>query len=219
MSADDQVAAGRAAWQRLQERERKTWADWIEVARALAIGRAQALRIAGTNRPLGSRYNVAMGAWLVDQGMHEINNQMRYRALLVLENLPAISAWREGLDDARRRRLNHPNTVWHAWRRDTTTNVDSTTGGSSTPRTAAAAPRCGYGRAVHWPSDALRRAAAAIREAHSSDVIILARKALEAAIRNEADLLALLDDPKARSAHKPGWFDGSSALVGASTAR
>jgi hypothetical protein len=50
--------------------------------------------------------------------------------------------------------------------------------------------RC-YGRAIHWPQDALKRAAAAIREA-SSDTFVLARRALEAAIRSEAALLVLL---------------------------
>jgi hypothetical protein len=40
----------------------------------------------------------------------------------------------------------------------------------------------------------LKRAAVAIREARSGDCIVLARKGLEAAIRNENDLLALLPD-------------------------
>jgi hypothetical protein len=43
-------------------------------------------------------------------------------------------------------------------------------------------------------TDALRRAAEAIRQAQSGDCIVLAKAALQAAIRNEADLLALLPD-------------------------
>jgi hypothetical protein len=47
-AAQYQVAAGRAAWQRLQERERKSRTDWLDVARALVIGRTEALKIAGS---------------------------------------------------------------------------------------------------------------------------------------------------------------------------
>jgi hypothetical protein len=49
-------------------------------------------------------------------------------------------------------------------------------------------------------SDHLKRAAAAIREVRSNDCITQARAALEAAIRSEPDLLALLPpEPCAKS--------------------
>jgi hypothetical protein len=43
-----------------------------------------------------------------------------------------------------------------------------------------------------WTGDAIRRAASAIRETYSTDSFIMARRALEAAVRNEADLIELL---------------------------
>jgi hypothetical protein len=46
-----------------------TWDDWLAVGRAIAIGRTEALRIAKTNKPLGSVYNKAMRAWLHDNGL------------------------------------------------------------------------------------------------------------------------------------------------------
>jgi hypothetical protein len=49
-------------------------------------------------------------------------------------------------------------------------------------------------RPVFWPQDFLRRAHAAMLDARSGDLLKLARVCLEAAIRDEADLLALLDD-------------------------
>lgn len=61
---DDAVSAGRDAWARLRERERAAWPDWLTVGRALIIGRTEALKAAGTNRPVGTRYNRAMGDWL-----------------------------------------------------------------------------------------------------------------------------------------------------------
>jgi hypothetical protein len=36
-----------------------------------------------------------------------------------LENLPAIERWRDGVDEAKRRKLNHPNSIWHTWRHAT----------------------------------------------------------------------------------------------------
>jgi hypothetical protein len=141
----DAVSDGVAALSRLRERERTSWADWITVGRALIIGRAVSLRTAETNKPLGSRYNAAMGKWLREHDLDGITNQERYRALLVLENLPAISAWRDGLDEAKRMRLNHPNAVWQAWRRDTSVETQLR---QRVVKTAAATPR-GYGCAVH----------------------------------------------------------------------
>jgi hypothetical protein len=44
----------------------------------------------------------------------------------------------------------------------------------------------------------LRRAAAAIHESGSSDCLVLARRALEAAVRCEGDLVALLPPATAR---------------------
>jgi hypothetical protein len=44
----------------------------------------------------------------------------------------------------------------------------------------------------HWPQEHLKRAHRAMLDCRSNDLLTLARAALQAAIRNEADLLALL---------------------------
>lgn len=64
----DEVSAGRAAWSRLRSRERTTWDDWLAVARALVIGREQALRLANRNTPHGKLYTAAMRHWLGQHG-------------------------------------------------------------------------------------------------------------------------------------------------------
>ena len=125
-SADDAVAIGIAAWARLRDHERATWADWLDVARALAIGRTAALKIADTNRPLGTRYNMAMGVWLRENGLDGVVAQERYRLLLILQNIEAIEIWRADLDEAQRRGLSHPNSVWANWRRHTADSARST---------------------------------------------------------------------------------------------
>jgi len=48
MTAVDPIAEGRAAWQRLKSRERKSWDDWIAVACAIEIGKAASLKAAAT---------------------------------------------------------------------------------------------------------------------------------------------------------------------------
>jgi hypothetical protein len=199
MAADGAtIEAGAKAWARLSRSQRTSWADWIAVARALAIGKASAMKIAQTNRAVGTKYNRIMGQWLRERGFDGINNQERYRALLCLENLPAIEAWRSTLSDELRGRYNHPNCVWYKWHAMAARAVPTAAPPlrhaviSDKPHTKSKSHNGSYGRAVHWPSDALRRAADAIREARSNDVLVLARKALEAAVRSEDDLLALL---------------------------
>jgi hypothetical protein len=206
---DDTVLAGVEAWRRIRESGRRSWGDWLAVARALAKGRAEAMQAAKANRPFGKRYNAAMGAWLADNGLDGIDNQQRYRALLCLENLPAISAWRDGLPEAKRRTMNHPAACWHAWRRS------AAEGGPAVPRRAPVkaasgngnarrelAPALvelgvggnggGYTRPIFWGGEAIRRAANAIRESYSTDFFVMARRALEAAVRDESDVNELL---------------------------
>ena len=62
-------------------------------------------------------------------------------------------------------------------------------GSSARATTGDLSPRA---KAIHWPGDAIRRAACAIREVYSSDFYVMARRALEAAVRNEVDLLELV---------------------------
>jgi hypothetical protein len=60
---------------------------------------------------------------------------------------------------------------------------------------------------VFWPQQSLRRAHEAMLDCRSTDLLKLARVALEAAIRQEADLLDLLppERPKpAPGARRPG---------------
>jgi hypothetical protein len=115
-----------------------------------------------------------------------ISGQERYRALQVLENLPAIEKWRDALDDRRRRRLNHPGATWHSWQRATKAALADDTSKND--------PVCG--KPVFWSQDHLRRTHEAMLKSRSTDLLVLAGLALQAAIRSRADLVALLpDDP------------------------
>ncbi|MGM4870671.1 hypothetical protein AB7645_05520 [Bradyrhizobium sp. 956_D2_N1_5] len=186
------ILEGREAWARLRGRGEKTFSDWVAVGKALALGRAHCLKVAETNRPFGTRYTAAMALWLESNGLDGLHQQERWWALKVVDNLAEIDNWRANLDDASRRRWNHPQSAWDNWRRSQ---------GHARPRrtrrtpTLKQRPRT-YARPVFWGQDHLRRAANAIRECRSSDCIVLARAALEAAIPNEAALFTLLERPE-----------------------
>jgi hypothetical protein len=91
--------------------------------------------------------------------------------------------WREGLDEAKRCWLNHPGAIWARWRRATAI---------SKPRVrfvVGTAKGNGNGKAVFWSQDQLRRAHRAMLDSRSSDLLRLARVALEgAADRHEASI-------------------------------
>jgi hypothetical protein len=153
---------------------------------------------ARTNKPVGSTYNRIVGAWLRTNGFDGISTQERYRAIPWVEHRDEIEVWRAGLDAAKRRKLNYPAAIWSHFSR--------AAGRGGTPRgRPARAPRLNivksdkgrgadgkYIRIVTWPGDFIKRAATAMRESRSNDYFVLARTALEAAIRGEHDLEELL---------------------------
>jgi hypothetical protein len=49
------VEQGRSAWERLRSRQRATWDEWLDVGRAIIIGRMEALKSANTNRASARR--------------------------------------------------------------------------------------------------------------------------------------------------------------------
>lgn len=181
---DTTISDAQAAWSRL--RHCASFADWLAVGRALVIGRQHAMLVAKTNRAIGTTYNRAMGAWLAANGLDGISGQERHRVLLVIENLPAIEAWRATLHETQCRRLNHPNSVWWKWK-------TSQRSGSAVRRKHVAGKNgLSHGAAVHWPQIMLARAAEAIAECRSNDCIVMASAALRAAVRGANDIDELL---------------------------
>jgi len=183
----DHVAAGRAAWARIRDHGRKNFDDWIAVGRALVIGRTEAMQKAQANRPIGTTYNRLMGEWLKQHDLSDVCAQERYGLLKIIEHLDAVTAWRDGLPESQRRRHNHPS-LWHVFRRATKAETDAPA--RQYVRSAKSSHR--PGKPVYFGQDMIRRAAMALRECGSPDIFRLARVALEAAIRSEADLAELL---------------------------
>ena len=111
-TADEIVRRGQEALQRL----RRSYDDWMDIAEALAVGRAEVMAAAHTNQPTGKRYAKAMGEWLLARSFHLINEGTRNRLLECLQHRNEIEKWRAGLTDAERFRFNHPDTVLRKWK-------------------------------------------------------------------------------------------------------
>jgi hypothetical protein len=196
MMDTDTIEAGRDAWQRLQVHHRAAWSLWVAVGSALQVGKEAALVAAEAKSPHGKRYTSLFGRWLRENGLDGISQQARYRLLKCMENLDAIEAWRAGLDETMRSRINHPDSVWFAWRRDV--DGDDARHYSRPYRPANVSGKAhstGYHRAVSFDQDMVRRAGDAMRKAWCNDCYKLAAIALSAAIRHEVDVLNLLPDP------------------------
>ena len=185
------VAEARLAWARIRENGRRDWDDWILIAQALAAGRSEALKAARTNRAVGTAYNRAMALWLREAGLDGIAAQERYRVLLVLENLQAITVWREGLPEVKRRRMNHPGAVWAHFTKQRKVSDMSKASPHRAEQPTRRKGTNGY-RPIAFNQDMVRRVALAMREHWSNDTMALAAIALAAAFRNEIDVLECL---------------------------
>jgi hypothetical protein len=112
-SVDDAVHRGQQAWVRLKNDD--AFSDWVDVGRAHIIGRQEAMRLAHVNEPTGHRYKESFGTWLKKFGFADLDKSDRSRLFVVMDNLPAIEAWRATLTTTERTKLNHPSTVLRKW--------------------------------------------------------------------------------------------------------
>jgi hypothetical protein len=203
-NADETIEAGAIAWGQI--RRVTSFESWRATALAVAVGRQHALREANTNKPYGAKYSAAIVRWLEANGFREMPAGIRTACCIIADHAVEIDRWRASLPDSDQRAQNNPQVIIRNWRRATAPNRTAT----ARPHIVKEAMAKGYTRAVHCPADALRRAATAIREARSGDCIVLARRALESAVRDENDLRALLPDPPATSTPRRS-IDNNSA--------
>jgi hypothetical protein len=85
-----------------------SWPDWIKVGKGLLIGREECKKACGlenTNSPpnrWGGAYSRAFAKWLEKEQL-EFDKGDRSRLFDVMDNLPAIEAWRGNLTLPERR--------------------------------------------------------------------------------------------------------------------
>jgi hypothetical protein len=200
MTDDATVEAGRAAWQRIKEGAQTSFESWLAIGRALLIARRECMARAKCNSPYGKGYAKEMRAWLDSNGLGDVENKERQGALYMVEHQADIEAWRDGLSDEQRRRCNHPNTILKHLQ------------GGTVPQKRGPKPQIHHraelyasgkkgthGKPIDWPrAEHIRRAAKALGESYGRDLFVMASAALRAALRDEDDVLELLNPAPAK---------------------
>ena len=98
----DVYREGREALDRI--RAGRHFMDWIPVAKAVGAGRAEAMTIAETNQPIGSRFCKVFGEVLKREelGKDKLDSATRSQLLTILKHLPEIEEWHQRLDPIKR---------------------------------------------------------------------------------------------------------------------
>jgi hypothetical protein len=108
------IKLGYEAWQAIDKAE--SFSAWCRIGAALSIGKAEALRTTGANRATGQYYCQALHRWIVDHGFGTMPHSDRSHAIALHENLAAITAWRDGLPEHKRKHLITAQANVKRWR-------------------------------------------------------------------------------------------------------
>ncbi len=118
--ADDEcIVAGRQASERLKNSGKRLWEDWLLVGKAVERVQGHAMLAAQTNRPEGKRFCQQHADLLRRAGLDWIDKATRSRLLECLKHGEEIDAFLAKLSDAKRSKINHPNSVWRAYQKST----------------------------------------------------------------------------------------------------
>jgi hypothetical protein len=104
------------AWAWMKKTQARTMQAWLEIGQGFLTGRAWAMRRAGVNRPHGRGYNETFSQWLAAYKLDDVDQADRSNLFKLMDS-PAVMAWRNGLPDAVRNKLNHPTTILRAHRK------------------------------------------------------------------------------------------------------
>lgn len=94
------------------------WEDWLAIGRLMVVGRNKAMLRAGTNEPVGARYNKSFSEWLdARQWLREIDKATRSHAMWCVDHLAELIPLRENMGQTKRDSANHPTTMRRWWER------------------------------------------------------------------------------------------------------
>ena len=119
------VAKGRDAWAAIDKAE--SFDGWKAIGAALAVGKADALRVSGAPTAWGRNYSREFNLWVRQHGFDKMPAATRSVAVELHEHAEAITAWRNSLPERQRRRIIHPLSVTRRWRASTAHNGRSPT--------------------------------------------------------------------------------------------
>jgi hypothetical protein len=91
------------------------WEDWLVFGEYLAMGRNECMLRAGTNDPIGAKYNRAMNGWLTDRPwVCDIDKVSRSHAVWCWDNRDALAKLRDNMGSERQKK-NHPTVMKRAY--------------------------------------------------------------------------------------------------------
>jgi hypothetical protein len=101
-------------------KSKREWKDWMTIEAYCATGRRWAMRVSNSNTPNGRRYSDAYAVWL-NRNPHfrdDIAKQERNDLMRCGENHHEIEVFLAALEPKRQRALQHPTSVWRAFKAD-----------------------------------------------------------------------------------------------------
>jgi hypothetical protein len=110
----EKEAAAADAAERIKSGEH--WKDWRTIAEGLEVGRRYAMRLAGTNQPIGRGYNTEFGKWMDTRPWaRELDKTTRNHLFWYVDHAAAVEGWRETLSSNQRSAWTHPTTIWRKY--------------------------------------------------------------------------------------------------------
>jgi hypothetical protein len=196
------------AWARVKKERKRRWSEWMIIGEGMVEGRNWAIRQAGSNGPEGKGYNLAFAEWLTRYKVDDMDKSDRAKLLQLMEERPAVEAWRADLPDEERLNLNNPTSVWRKW--NATTRVKK-------PKSPDAALSAGESRRARGLIEQLQArveeleqelkikaeqpappaAVKAARNGHQKDHVSAAKRAMQAARELDDSLRDGVDDDHA----------------------
>jgi hypothetical protein len=97
----------------------QSWQDWLAIGLFITIGRNKAMARAGTNEPIGARYNKSFGEWMDQrQWLRDIDKATRSHAMWCADHVDELARMRENMGQTQRDRANHPTVMRRRWEKE-----------------------------------------------------------------------------------------------------
>jgi hypothetical protein len=177
------VRAGRIAWQRIRGHQVNDLTGWAEIGRAIKVGQ----RLAEAHRRRFNGFQLAMRAWLDENGLDGIDPVTRHDAVDLADNWPEVSDWYASLEPAART-FSSAGYTMREWR--AAQLGKQRTGGPISRRSPAEKLEAGAEALKPFmpfaSEDARRQAAAAVAEAYGLKIPDKLNRAIGGRVPNVA---------------------------------
>lgn len=92
---------------------------WTNIIKSVFKGRTDCMRLAHSNKPIGSSYNSLFATWMDINGFGSLSDSERrdcFKCVWPIDYLKDVTTWWSALPDSEKRRWNYPQTVFKKWK-------------------------------------------------------------------------------------------------------